>query len=182
MYCNNDPIVFAGTNAHGNREVVFAFDFNHSNFPVSYNGRALLNNLINYTFPTIVDETTAYSGETVTLNVLPGCTSLMVTSPSGEEDYLDTSETLSEYQVTEVGEYAVTATIGNIRQTAYLYSCYPVDERELNVKQTNFVLSGEADNAGRDGKFEDILYLFIIIGVLVIADWAVYCYEQYQLR
>lgn len=182
MYCNGDPVVFAGSNEYGNREVVFAFDWNMSDFPLSYNGRAVIKNLIDYTFPSITDETLAYSGDTISLNVLPGCTSIKITSPSGEEEYLDVSETISEYQLTEVGEYAVSATVGNVIKTASVFAQFPEEERILQVTQTNFVINGEAGTESRDGRYEDLLYLFIILGLLLLADWAVYCYEQYQLR
>jgi len=182
MYCNGDPVVFAGSNEYGNREVVFAFDWNLSDFPLSYNGRAVIKNLIDYTFPSLADQTLAYSGETVSLNVLPGCTGLKVVSPSGEEDYLDVSETISEYLLTEVGEYTVTATVGGGIKVANVYAQFPEEERILQVTETDFVLNGEAGTAKRDGKYEDVLYIFIILAVLMMADWAVYCYEQYQLR
>lgn len=182
MYCNSDPVVFAGSNEYGNREVVFAFDWNLSDFPLSYNGRAIVNNLINYTFPSLVDETTVYSGDTISLNVLPGCTSLKIISPSGEENFLDVSETVSEYELTEVGEYTVAATVGSGIKTACVYAQFPEEERILRVTETNFVINGEAGTAKRDGRFEDLLYLFILLGVILLADWAVYCYEQYQLR
>ncbi|MGN0806508.1 MAG: BatA and WFA domain-containing protein [Candidatus Coproplasma sp.] len=183
MFCNNDPVIFAGSNGNGNREVVFAFDWNLSDFPLSYNGRAILNNLINYTFPSLADETLAYSGESVSLNVLPGCKSLKVYSPSGEEQVLDTSETISEYMLTEVGEYTVTAAFadGSVK-SAKVFAQFPEAERILNVTETNFVIVGEAGTEKRDGRYEDILYIFIILAVIVLADWAVYCYEQYQLR
>ncbi len=182
MFCGGDPVVFAGTNEYGNREVVFAFDFNRSNFPLTYNGRAVLYNLLNYTFPKLVDEETGVCGDTVSVNVLPGCSSLKVSAPSGETVYLDASEAICEYEMTEVGEYTVTATVGSVIQSANFYALLPETERLTYVKETNFVISGEPGTQKRDGKYEDLLYAFIILAVIVVADWAVYCYEQYQLR
>lgn len=182
MYCNGDPVIFAGSNGYGNREVVFAFDWNLSDFPLSYNGRAIVNNLINYTFPALVEESLSYSGQTVSLNVLPGCTSMKVISPSGEEEYLDTSETANEYMLTEVGEYQITAVVGDGIKRAKVFAQFPEAERILSVTESNFVITGEAGTAKRDGRYEDLLYLFIILAVVILADWAVYCYEQYQLR
>lgn len=181
-YYKKDPIIFAGSNGYGNREVVFAFDWGMSDFPLTYNGRAIINNLINYTFPSLTNETLAFSGESISLNVLPGCTSLKVTSPSGEEIYLGTSGVISEYMLTEVGEYSITAVVGGGVKTGKVYAQFPESERMLNVTETNFVIAGEASTEMRDGRYEDILYIFIILGVLILADWAVYCYEQYQLR
>ncbi|MGN1103448.1 MAG: BatA and WFA domain-containing protein [Candidatus Coproplasma sp.] len=182
VYCNNDPVIFAGSNNLGNREVVIAFDWNLSDFPLTYNGRVILNNLIKYTFPSLADETLCFSGESVSLNVLPGCTSMKVETPSGEESFLDTSEVISEYMLTEVGEYTVTAVVGGGIKIGKVYAQFPETERILQTSETNFIIAGEAGDEKRDGRFEDILYIFIILAVIILADWAVYCYEQYQLR
>lgn len=182
MYCNGDPVIFAGSNGYGNRQVVFAFDWNFSDFALTYNGRAIVNNLVNYTFPALAEETLAFSGKTVSLNVLPGCTSLKVVSPSGEEEYLDTTEISAEYMLTEVGEYTVTAIVGDGIKRAKVFAQFPAEERILNVTEVNFVITGEPGTAMRDGRYEDLLYIFIILAVVILADWAVYCYEQYQLR
>ncbi len=45
-----------------------------------------------------------------------------------------------------------------------------------------YVISGEASTARRDGAYTSIVYLFIFLAVVILADWMVYCYEQYQLR
>ncbi|MDE6373707.1 MAG: BatA and WFA domain-containing protein, partial [Clostridia bacterium] len=182
MTCNGDPVVFAGTNSYGNREVVFAFDLHASDFALSYNGRILVHNLLGYTFPMLVEETDFYCGEAVSVNVLANCTGIRIESPSGKAEYLDTGDAVSEYELTEVGEYTITATIGNIQQTAKVYAQLPVAERITNATEANFIISGEPGTAKRDGKYEDLLYAFIILAVIVVADWLVYCYEQYQLR
>ncbi len=182
MTCNGDPVVFAGTNSYGNREVVFAFDFHASDFPLTYNGRAVIYNLINYTFPSLVDETGLYCGETLTVNVLANCTGIRVESPSGKAEYLDSSEAVCEYELTEVGVYKITATIGDNQVSAHVFSMLPEAERLTSVTEASFIISGESGTQKRDGKYEDLLYAFIILAVIVVADWMVYCYEQYQLR
>lgn len=182
MTCNGDPVVFAGTNTYGNREVVFAFDFHTSDFPLTYNGRAVLHNLIDYTFPSLVDETGFYCGDTLTVNVLANCTGIRVESPSGSAEYLDTSEAICEYELTEVGVYTITATIGDNRIGTSVFSMLPESERLTSVTEASFIISGEPSTQKRDGRYEDLLYAFIILAVIVVADWMVYCYEQYQLR
>lgn len=185
MSADGNPVIFAGANRYQRREVVFAFDFNDSDFPISYNGRVILNNIIKYTFPDVVDETEAYSGDIITLNVLSGCTSLKVVAPSqddSEGEYLDTTGTVASYELTEVGEYKIVATVGGATRTSYLYASYPEEERQISGVTATFILDGEAGTDKRDGKYEDLLYIFIILGILILADWAVYCYEQYQLR
>lgn len=183
MYCEGDPVILAGSNAYGNREVVFGIDLiETSDFAVSPNGSVILYNLIEYTFPSLVDETKLYCGESLPVNVLANCSSIRVESPSGNAEYLNTSDAIVEYELTEVGEYTITATIRNSQQTAKVYAQLPVAERVLNATESFFAVSGETSDKKRDGKYEDLLYAFIILAVIVVADWAVYCYEQYQLR
>lgn len=183
MSCNGDPVVFAGSNSYGNREVVIGLDLHTSDFALTYNGRAIIRNLINYTFPSLVDgQEGLYCGETLTVNVLTNCTALRVESPSGKADYLDVSEAICEYELTEVGEYLITATIGNSQQTAKVYSHLPLAERIPATAEEAFIIAGEPSTVKRDGRYEDLLYAFIILAVIVVADWLVYCYEQYQLR
>ncbi len=182
-YCGNDPVILAGTNSYGNREVVFGIDLiETSDFALSFNGRIILYNLLQYTFPSLVDISKLYCGEALSINMLPNCSSIRVVSPSGKAEYVNTSEAVIQYELTEVGEYTVTAVIGNNRQSAKIYSQLPVAERTVNATESSFVIEGEPSNAKRDGIYEDLLYAFIILAVIVVADWAVYCYEQYQLR
>lgn len=180
--CNGDPVIFAGNNTYGNREVVIALNLHTSDFAMTYNGRVITYNLIGYTFPMLVDDSLLYCGESLSVNVLANCTGIRVESPSGKAEYLDTSEAISEYELTEVGEYKITATIGNAVQTARVFSQLPEEERLLGVKEASFIISGEASDVKRDGRYEDLLYAFIILAILIAADWGVYCYEQYQLR
>ncbi|MDE6690754.1 MAG: BatA and WFA domain-containing protein [Clostridia bacterium] len=184
MYCGGDPVILAGSNTYGNREVVFGIDLiKSSDFAMSYNGRILLYNLIEYTFPSLVDSNKLYCGEPLSVNVLSNCRSIQVVSPSGKEEWLSTSAAIAEYELTEVGEYTVTAVINNgTKQEAKVYSQLPVAERTLNAAESYFTVSGDTSNRKRDGRYGELLYAFIILAVIVVADWAVYCYEQYQLR
>ena len=185
MSCGDDPVLFAGNNAYGNREVVFAFDFiETSDFAMSYNGGVVLYNLIDFTFPSLINETSLYCGDSLEVNKLEGCTSIRIDKPSGgKPEFLSTSEAIAEYELTEVGEYTVTAVIRGSEQSAKVYSQMPVAERILNATEPSFVLNAaQPSDEKRDGRFEDLLYAFIILAVIVVADWAVYCYEQYQLR
>lgn len=186
MYCGDDPVLLAGSNSYGNREVVFAFDLiASSDFALSYNGRILMYNLIEYTFPALIDDVNLYCGDALEVNVLANCTGIRVVSPSGKSEYISTSDAISEYELTEVGEYTVIATIGNNRQSAKVYAQLPLAERAVNATEQQFKIESattQPSDEKRDGKYEDLLYAFIILAVIVVADWGVYCYEQYQLR
>ncbi len=183
MTHDGNPVLFTGLNAHGNREVVFAFDLHRSNFPAMLDFTTLSQNLLRYTFPNVIDKTSYYCGEKVQISVPAGCKSIKVDTPLGNVAYLDTNSAYSEYELTEVGNYRFTMTVGDtVRTPIRVYSSLPESERETSVTEVSFALEGEASNEKSDGKYDDMLYLFILLAVIVLADWGVYCYEQYQLR
>jgi hypothetical protein len=180
---DGNPLVFAGTNSYGNRQVVFAFDLHDSDFALSQDFIVLSQNLLNYTFPSIVDEASYYCGDTLQINVLPGCDSVRIDSPLGNVTYLEAGSDSVEYELTEVGVYKVTMIAGSSdRGVANVYCSLPENERFTTVSETSFILTGEAQEKSIDGKYDDLMILFILLAVIFVADWMVYCYEQYQLR
>ena len=63
----------------------------------------------------------------------------------------------------------------------YTFATVPVAE-SVAPEAGVFMLVGEKEYNYSDGYYDDILAFLIIIAVLLLADWGVYCYEQYQLR
>ncbi|MBQ9116847.1 MAG: VWA domain-containing protein, partial [Clostridia bacterium] len=51
-----NPLLFAGTNSYGNRQVVFAFDLHDSNLPLLLDYLVLTRNLLDYSFPEVVEK------------------------------------------------------------------------------------------------------------------------------
>ena len=50
-----DPLIFAGVNGLGNREVVIAFDLHKADFALSTDFVALLGNLLSYSCPDVIE-------------------------------------------------------------------------------------------------------------------------------
>ena len=177
-----NPIVFTGLNTYGNREVVFAFNLHDSNVALSVDYLILLDNLIEYSFPEVIETTEYYCGDTAEINVVSGCTSIRVVSPSGEVIYTDVSRAISEFVLTEVGEYKIVVEISGAEREFYLYSSVPKEERRVFATVEEMNLQGESNDEGRDGRFDNLTALFIIAALLFTAEWVVYCYDKYQLR
>ncbi len=181
--CEGNPVIFTGVNEYSNREVVFAFDLTYSNFPVLADFTVLIGNLLDYTFPKAVNRTSYYCGETLTINVLANCKSISVINPSGSVSYPDSSSAVSEVRLTETGTYTVRMLMGDDTERYFnVFSAMPEAERVPIADEQSFIVSGEPGTEKRDGIYNDLLILFILLAVIVAADWAVYCYEQYQLR
>lgn len=179
---DKNPAIFAGTNSFGNREVVFAFDLQDADISLAYDFLPLVRNLISYTFPEISDRTVYSCGEYAQINVLSNCRSIRVDTPLKNTLYLGTGDDVAEFKIEEVGVYTVTLVIGNLSRTVNFFSQLPEEERvTASQTETSFVIEGEATDSGRDGIYDKLIIFFIIIAAVVIADWVVYCYEQYQL-
>ncbi len=177
-----NPLIFTGANTYGNREVVFAFDLHDSNFPLLPDFIVLTDNILAYTFPSVIDNSYMNCGDKLEINVVSGCESIRVVSPQGKISYMDVSATVCEYELTEVGTYSVKVTAGGTEKNYSVFSALAEEERIPDAKEDVFALAGEAGNKKRPATYSDILYLFIALAVLCAADWMVYCYEQYQLR
>ncbi len=186
LTCEGSPVVFVGNNGYNNREVVFAFSLNRSDVPLTYNYIRLVSNLLGYTFPQVIDEANYFCGDVVDINVLANTQSIKVVTPSGEEEYLSTEAATAKYTLAEVGLYSVKIRVGSgnnvSERTVYMYSEMPYSESATVSEANSFSIVGTAVAGGRDGIYDNLLALFIILAVIFVADWMVYCYEQYQLR
>ena len=182
--CEGNPIVFAGANAFGNREVVFAFDLKDAaSFTLSDSYVTLVRNLIDYSFPSVTEKASYFSGDIVQINMPAGAESVKIVTPRGKEVYLDTGVTVNEYQIGEVGTYTVYLVMKNKSdKVLHFYSAIPIGERSSSGETHEFDLTGEAVSAGYDGFYDLLFVLVIVLLVVAVADFGVYCYEQYQLR
>ncbi len=179
---DGNPLLFAGTNSQDNREVVFAFDLHKSNLILQFDHIVLIKNLLDFTFPAMLEKTSYYCGESVDVNVLANCKSIRVDTPSGNIVYLSVGSDLAQFTATEVGRYKITQMVEGVPHTVYAYGNLPKEERASTVNEGAFAISGTPVEERRDGRYDDLIILFIILAAIFIADWAVYCYEQYQLR
>lgn len=183
MSVGGDAVVFAGLNANNDRQVVFAFRIGDTNFGLSDDFLILTRNLMNYSFPSVLDETVYTCGDTMDVNVVPGCENIVVVSPSGKSTTLDTiGNDICEVLLNETGVYTLNVKIsGNNEMQLCTFACVPEAESRSDVGGA-MLLSGKREFNYSDGFYDDLLAFFIVIAVLLLADWAVYCYEQYQLR
>lgn len=178
-----NPVIFTGMNDYGNREVVFTFNLHDSDITLSIDYLVLLGNLLDYSFPEVIEKTEYYCGDTAEINVISGCESIRVETPDGQIVYTDISSAISEFELTEVGEYKITVTVsGTERPTYYIFSSVPKEERKTDTTSDYIGIQGDAVAEGSDGRYDPISLLFILAALLFTAEWMVYCYDKYQLR
>ena len=178
-----NPMLFVTATKYGARQVVFAFDLHDSNLPLNPDFIPLMKNLMEYSFPPILEESSYTAGDTLAVNVVAGCTSIEVEAPSHEISYLDTSTVLSEFALSEVGTYKVTMTVAGNKKVFRVYSALSSEESVPLVEtEEERSLNGQATSNGMDGKYDNLFLVFIGLGIIFLLDWAVYCYDRYQLR
>ena len=183
-HCDNNPILFVGSNAYGNREAVFAFDIHDSaQFALSGYLPVLVKNLIDFSFPSIVTETIYSCGDVMEINMIASCRNIRIETPAGHTAYPDASTTITEYRLTEVGVYNIVLVMKDkTERVVNVFSQLPEEERSPRKISESFTITGTAEDSRTDGYFDTLLYLCIILAVLAVADFGMYCYEQYQLR
>ena len=177
-----NPVVFTGVNTYGNREVVFAFSLHDSDIVLSHDYLVLVGNLLDYSFPEVIETTEYYCGDSAVINVVSGCESIRVETPGGQISYADTSLAVSEFLLNEAGEYKITVNVSGAERPAYyLYSSVPKEERATSTSADYIGIQGEASNEGSDGRYDPLTLLFVLAALLFTAEWMVYCYDKYQL-
>lgn len=177
------PVIFTGytQNESKNREIVFGFDIRGTNLAMNYNALRMFNNMLEYSFPTVVNTNTTVAGEELTYNVVSGIKNIRLYSPSGTASYLSTSSSTGSVILDEVGTYVFEITTSNnVVNRINVYSSFPEKENE---KEEALVasISGEQTNEYRNSYFSLTTILFVILLLIFMADWMVYCYEQHQL-
>ena len=179
---NSNPLIFAGTNGLGNRQVVIGFDIHESDIALSPDFVILLGNLLEYSFPDVIDYASYTVGDEALINVIHNATGYKAKSPSGKDVYIDTTSSVAPISLDEVGTYTVTVTIAGAEVSYDIYAAAHPDESKPVGEESDFSLSGEKTYKKIDGEFDPTVILFICLAILFIADWGVYCYDKYQLR
>ena len=178
----SNPLIFAGTNALGNRQVVFGFDLHTSDIALSPDFAPLMQNLLEFSCPDVVERTDYVCGDTVNINITANAKNLKATSPDGDNIYIDTGSDVCTLSLDKVGTYTVSMTVANVEQRYKIFSSAPIAESDPDSTGEDFSLVGVREYEKADGKYDPVAILFICLAVIFTADWMVYCYEKYQLR
>lgn len=179
---NRQPLVFAGENSLGNRQVVFAFSLHDSNFPLLYDFVPFMRNLISYSFPGVIEKASYRCGEAIEINIPSNCTGIKIDTPMGQTEYPESAMAANQLILDQPGIYTVTLTVGDT-QRRYRVFCEMTDvESNVALAEQEFSLQGEAGEGGRDGRYDDLIIFLVVLAVVILIDWGVYCYDKYQLR
>ena len=179
---DSNPLIFAGANGLGNRQVVFGFSLHESDIALSTNYVMLMRNMLQYCFPDVVDKSNYTVGEDALVNIVANASAITATSPSGKDIYLDTDGSSAVLKLDEIGTYKIELKVAGASSVYNIFSAADLKESAPAEEGATFSLSGERVDANIDGELDPIIVLFVILLLLFMADWGVYIYEKYQLR
>ena len=179
---NGQPMIFTGENSYGNREVVFAFGLGDANIVMSADFVLLVRNLVEFSFPDVIEKGNYHSGERLEIHIPPACSTIQIIAPDGEISYPATELEANEYLLFKPGVYTIVLTIGDENRVYHVSASLPKEESIVTATAQTFSVQGEATNSGLEGRYDDLIILFILLSVVFMVDWAVYCYDKYQLR
>ena len=95
---------------------------------------------------------------------------------------MDSDGVMAALPLDEVGTYTVSLTVRGDRSSYKLYSVAHPEESLPEAQEAGIHLSGEKQYERRNGSYDPTAVLFVLIILLFMADWGIYCYEKYQLR
>ena len=179
---DSNPVIFAGVNALGNREVVFGFDIHKSDLALSSDFTPLVANLLEYSCPAVVDSSSYVCGDELNINISANIDGVKVDSPDGEEKFVDTSTDVGVLPLDKVGTYTVRVSVSGNEKIYRIYAASPESEGDPTSLGGSFSIVGEPTYEKTDGQYDPLVLLFILLAIVFTADWMVYCYEKYQLR
>ena len=179
---DSNPLIFAGVNALGNREVVIGFDLHKADFSLSTDFIALLGNLLEYSCPDVIERADYVCGEDVEINLTGNIKNVKAIAPDGEEIYIDCSNDPAILPLDQVGSYTVKFLSSGEERSYNIYSNAPEGESALVQSEASFALAGERQYERSDGEYDPLIVILICLALIFTADWMVYCYEKYQLR
>ena len=182
MSYNSHPMIFAGVNENGNRQVMFSFDLHDSNLPLLLDYIILFNNMIQYSIPSICDQNHFVCGEELVLNVLPQCESIRINSPSGKPSFLSLETDTVTYKLDEIGTYEILAKINGQEKIFKIFVAFPKEEQNPIKEMETIEIIGNKNTISHNSTYDIQWLLFIIVIVLAILEWEVYIYEQRNVR
>ena len=182
MYYQNHPMIFAGVNSNGNRQVVFSFDLHDSNLPLLLDYIILFNNMIKYSLPSLCEQTSFYCGDELVLNNVPNLENIRINTPSGYSTYLTIEDGFAKYRLTEIGTYEIKAIVNGIIKTYKIFVAFPLAEQNPIETIEKVELIGQKNNTAFDATYDIQWILFIVVLFICLAEWGLYLYEQRKVR
>lgn len=180
----NLPVVFAGKNASGQREVNIGFDLEKSDFTMKLDFLRLFRNFVHYSNPKVMSNFSYKVGDTTSFSLPDDLSKIVVTTPSGKEITIEKDNSdYYEYTFSECGTYDVKASYTSASkpdEDMKVYSSFLKEESNtLPNDSKSYKLALKADSKKGDAVYDALLVVVILASIFFATDWILYTHEQY---
>ena len=107
LLCGEMPALLAGRQENGAFCAVLAFDIHDSNLPMLPDFVALLNNLLSFVMPDMLEKYDFQVGETVAAKAVPFCEEMLLQAPDGMTRPLERNQDTARFSVSRPGVYTL---------------------------------------------------------------------------
>ena len=186
LLCGEMPMLLAGHRDNGTACMVLAFSLQDSNLPLLPEMATLMKNLLAYVMPDMMTDFFYAVGETVSMNAVPLCQTMLLQLPDGQIRNMDASGGAARLELRTPGVYTLfqDRSIGG-RKYCRFFAALPEEESDIRAGADSrwVVLSsaGEGDAMVRDAEdaFDPTLYLALILLFLLCVECVVYHHAYY---
>ena len=179
---DNVPLLFAGRNASGQRQVIWAFDLHDSNLPLLYDYVVYMRNFVEYAKPRTMTAFDYEVGEEAIFSIPDEVKSLSITTPDGKtEPVLYAGDEEFAYPIEQVGAHLLTSTYedGTTKTLNFYARINATEEDPQPVAEAAYGLAVKEDLVRGDGIWDKILPFIIAAALFFAGDWIMYTHEQY---
>lgn len=179
MVCRYTPVVATTQRAGGTKFTVFSFDLHNSNLPLKKEFLMLVNNLVEWSIPSMIDITDYSVGQTVTIAKLPDSLEMYLEYPDGNIRNLGMSEESCNVTVNEVGVYTAVTKFSEGGDYADFFVHINAEEFTEVGGSINVSITEKETEAKEDAELGVWFWFAIVILLMLLVEWGVYYYEQY---
>ena len=179
LYCRTPAVCATMERENGTCVTVFSFDLHDSNLPLKSSFLVLMKNLVEYSIPTMISNTSLPFGQSINISVLYGTDNIYLKYPDETVRELLASEKNHVIYPDQLGIYTAVMQDGTEGDYADFYVHIPSGEMATDVgPAVNVVLNNSIKEA--PPAYSGIWYwVALIMLLLILAEWGVYYYEQY---
>lgn len=179
MQCRYTPVLATTERSGGTKFTVFSFDLHNSNLPLKKEFLILMNNIVEWSIPSMMSITDYSIGQTVSIAKLPDSLEMYVEYPDENIRQLSMNEDFCSVTVNEVGVY--TAVTKFAEGGDYVDFFVHIPEGELTEVGGSINISVAENEIEKKEEAEVGAWFWFALAILLLllVEWGVYYYEQY---
>lgn len=179
LQCRYTTVCATTKRSGGTKFTVFSFDLHNSNLPLKKEYLQLMNNLVDWSIPSMINETDFSVGMTVEIEKMPGSLEMYLEYPDDKIRQLNTTEEKNIVNLNNVGIYTAITKFSEGGDYADFFVHIPQGELTEEGGVINISIPEKDPLVDNDAKVGIWFWIALAILLLLLIEWGVYYYEQY---